>query len=57
MAKKHESIGRVTTPDGRSIDVFGESGKYWLCKGCQFRKSHVVFAEKKRKTEKEGNEG
>lgn len=53
MAKKQESIGRITTPDGRNIDVFGENGKFWLCKGCQFRKSNVTFAPKKKEVKKE----
>lgn len=42
-----ETIGIVATRDGKKHEVTGENGKYWICKNTQFRKSNVVFEERK----------
>ena len=42
--------------NGKKHDVIGETGRYWLCKGTQFRKGSPEIekiAEKPAKTKKE----
>lgn len=38
--KKAEPIGTLCFLDGTEVPVIGETGRYWLCEGRQFRKNN-----------------
>lgn len=47
-------IGYIVLPNGKKKEVFGERGRYWVCKDAQFRKAafELIPCEKKEKPKK-----
>lgn len=38
--KKAEAIGTLRFTNGTEVPVIGETDRYWLCEGTQFRKNN-----------------
>ena len=57
MSEK-KAIGYIQLPNGKKKEVFGERGRFWVCKDAQFRKAafDLIPCEKKEKPKKQDKE-